>query len=54
MRHDTAGHAAIGIGGTLLAVISPEKAAVIAGLSTAAWMLWQLGTSAYDRFFRKK
>lgn len=33
----------VGIGGTLLAIISPDRVAVIAGLSTAAWML---GSSA--------
>lgn len=54
MKPDTAGHAAIGIGGTLLAIVSAEKAAVIAGLSTSAWMLWQLGTAAYDRWKSKK
>lgn len=44
----------VGIGGTLLAIISPDRVAVIAGLSTAAWMLWQLGSSVYDRWNRRK
>lgn len=53
MKPETAGNAAVGIGGTLLAIVSPEKVAVMAGLSTTAWMLWQLGASIYDRFRKK-
>jgi hypothetical protein len=53
MKSDAIGNAAIGIGGTVLALITPEKAAIIAGLSTAAWMIWQLVTSVYDRFTNK-
>ncbi len=53
MKSETAGHAAIGIGGTVIALITPEKVAIFAGLSTSAWMLWQLGCSIYDRFRNK-
>lgn len=53
MKPEVAGNAAVGIGGTLLAMVTPERAAIIAGLSTAAWMTWQLGTAIYDRLRKK-
>ena len=53
MKPDVAGNTAIGIGGTLVALVSPEKAAIFAGLATGTWMLWQLGSSVYDRFRKK-
>lgn len=39
----------IGVGGTVLAFVTPEAAGIAAGLATAAWMLWQLATGIYDR-----
>lgn len=53
-RPDFAINATIGIGGTALAVITPELAAIFAGVATGLWMIWQLGTSIYDRLRRKK
>lgn len=50
MKHEHLIHGTVGIGGTTLAAwLSSERAATVAGLSTAAWMLWQLGCSVYDR-----
>lgn len=54
MKPDHLINATIGVGGTVLAVITPERVAIFAGLSTGTWMLWQLGCSAYDRFFKKR
>lgn len=53
-RPDFAINASIGIGGTALAVLTPERAAIFAGCATGVWMLWQLATSIYDRLIRKK
>jgi len=54
MKPETAGHAAIGIGGTVVATVSSEMAAIFAGLATGLWMLWQLGCSIYDRAKRRR
>ena len=43
----------IGIGGTILSVITSERAAIFAGCATGIWMLWQIGCSAWDRFRNK-
>lgn len=40
---------AVGIGGTILATVTPERAAIFAGLATGFWMLWQVGLSVWDR-----
>jgi hypothetical protein len=44
------GHFVVGVVGTAIASIEPDKAAAIfAGVSTGAWMLYQLGAAMYDR-----
>lgn len=43
-------NSAIGIGGTVLAVLTPERAAIFAGCATGVWMLWQFGCSVWDRW----
>lgn len=55
MKHEHLIHGAVGISGTALAAwLSSERVAIVAGLSTAAWMLWQLALSIYDRCIRRR
>lgn len=43
----------IGTSGTLIAWLESGHAAACAGYATAAWMVWQLGCSVYDRLKKK-
>ncbi len=47
--NDKVGNSIIGVGGTALAVLTPERAAIFAGVSTGLWMLWQLASGICDR-----
>jgi len=47
-------HGAVGVAGTVFAFMTPDRAGIAAGLATAAWMLWQLGASVYDRVTGRK
>ncbi len=49
MKSETLINAGIGVTGTLAGFISSEKVGIAAGLATAAWMIWQLCCSIYDR-----
>lgn len=53
MKAETFINGLVGVTGTTLAWVSSADAAIVCGLSTAAWMLWQLGTSIYDRLRKK-
>ena len=53
MKPETAGNAFIGLGGTLVAVLTTDGVAIFAGLATGFWRLWQLAVAIYDRARRK-